>query len=361
MRMSSDSVLLPRRAGARAAWFAVGVALTPVPASAHVKWFCSVADVMRPPLELGHVLTPVFGAICICFLLLVWAGFLLDGAVARRWPWLASSGRLHADIEEKLVRLAIGAYFLLLWDKGAVVLWERGDALLTPELMASVGWMGALQFAIAVAVAWRRTCILGAAGIGVLYGYGVTQFGVFHMVDYVFFPGIAAYLALTSIGTLGALRLRVPLLTGGLAFGLMWTAVEKFVFPQWTLDVVAQHPDLAFGFPWDFTVVMAGFVEFTLAFYVMTGRGLVRLGAAAYAAIFLAAIPEFGHLDAVGHMPIVAILAVICLRGGSPLQRLLGVVQRGRTVNAAAVSVLFLVSLAGFFGMYYGLHWVEYG
>jgi len=253
-------------------------------------------------------------------------GFLLDGAVAGRWPRLASSGRLHADIEEKLVRLAVGAYFLLLWDKGAVVLWERGDALLTPELMASVGWMGALQFAIAVALAWRGTCILGAAGICVLYGYGITQFGAFHMVDYVFFPGIAAYLALTSIGTPGALRLRVPLLSGGLAFGLMWTAVEKFVFPQWTLDVMAQHPGLAFGFPWDFTVVVAGFVEFTLAFYIMAGRGLVRFGAAAYAAIFLAAIPEFGHLDAVGHMPIVAILAVVCLRGGSPLQRLLGVI-----------------------------------
>jgi len=153
----------------------------------------------------------------------------------------------------------------------------------------------------------------------------------------------------------------VPLLSGGLAFGLMWTAVEKFVFPQWTLDVVAQHPDLAFGFPRDFTVVVAGFVEFTLAFYVMTGRGLVRFGAAAFAAIFIAAIPEFGHLDAVGHMPIIAILAVVCMRGASPLQRLLRVANRGRTANAAAVSLLYLMSLTGFFGMYYGLHWVEYG
>ncbi len=361
MHMSSDRVLPPPGVGTRTAWIAIGIGIFPIQASAHVKWFCSVADVVQPPVALSRVLTPVFGAVCCVFLLLVFAGFLLDGAVARCWPRLASSGRLHADAEEKLVRLAVGAYFLLLWDKGAVVLWERGDALLTPEIMASIWWMGAVQFAVAAAVAWRGTCIVASAGVCILYGYGIAQFGVFHMTDYVFFPGIAAYLALTSVGTPGALRLRVPLLSGGLAFGLMWTAVEKFVFPQWTLDVVAQHPDLAFGFPRDFTVVVAGFVEFTLAFYVMTGRGLVRFGAAAFAAIFIAAIPEFGHLDAVGHMPIIAILAVVCMRGASPLQRLLRVANRGRTANAAAVSLLYLMSLTGFFGMYYGLHWVEYG
>lgn len=337
------------------------IGLIPVQASAHVKWFCSAADVTQSPAALNRVLTPLFAFVCCGFLLLVFAGFLVDGAVAQRWPRLASSGRLHAEAEEKLLRLATGAYFLLLWDKGAVVLWERGDAILTPELMAGFAWMGALQFAIALSAAWRCTCILAAAGIGVLYGYGITQFGIFHMTDYVFFPGIAAYLALTSIGTPRALRLRVPLLSGGLAFGLMWTAVEKFVYPEWTLFVVAEHPDLAFGFPWSFVTVVAGFVEFTLAFYVMTGRGLVRFGAAAYAAIFLVAIPEFGHLDAVGHIPIVAILAVVCLRGASPLPRLLGLVQQTGIVQAAAVTAFYLASLAGFFAMYYGLRWAEYG
>ncbi len=336
-------------------------ALIPVRASAHVKWFCSTADVTQAPVAPGHVLTPLFGLIACGFLLLVYVGFLLDGSVARRWPWLASSGSLHADIEEKLVRLAAGAYFLLLWDKGAVVLWERGDAILTPELMAGIAWMGALQLTVAISVAWRRSCLLAAAGICVLYAYGIAQFGIFHMTDYVFFPGIAAYLALTWVSTPAALRWRVPLLSGGLAFGLMWTAVEKFVYPQWTLEVVAEHPGLAFGFPWQFVVMVAGFVEFTLAFYVMTGRGLVRFGAAAYAAIFIAAIPEFGHLDTVGHIPIVGILAAVCLRGASPVQRLLGMQHRTANANAAMISALYLASLAGFFVMYYGLQWAEYG
>ena len=194
-----------------------------------------------------------------------------------------------------------------------------------------------------------------------LYGFGISQFGIFHMTDYVFFPGIAAYLALTSIGTQGALRWRVPLLSGALAFSLMWTAVEKFVYPDWTLFVIASHPDIAAGFPPAFVVVMAGFIEFTLAFYVMTGRGLVRFGAAAFAAIFIVAIPEFGHLDAVGHLPIVGILAVVGLRGSSPLQRIFGLLGRRPIGNAMGIAALYLAVLTGLFGAYYGLQWAEYG
>jgi len=343
--------------GRWAAWPAGTIAAAvPVAAAAHVKWFCSIADVTLPPIALTRVLTPTFAIVAVVFVALVFGGFVLDRAVSLRWPGLALSGRRHAALEERLVRLAVGAYFLLLWDKSAVVLWRtQGRAVLTPELLADLGWVTAVQLAVAVLVGWRGTCVLAGAGIMVLYGYGIARFGVFHMTDYVFFPGIAAYLALTSVGTERALRWRVPLLSGGLAFGLMWTAVEKFVYPEWTLAVVATHPELAFGFDWRFVTVVAGFVEFTLAFYLMTGRGLVRFGAAAYALIFIAAVPEFGHLDTVGHLPIVAILAVVCLRGASPLPRVLG------ESGARAIASVYVVALTGFLAMYYGLHWAEFG
>lgn len=321
----------------------------PSSAYAHVKWFCSTVDVTSPLLPLAAVLTPLFWVSAFGFTLLVFAGFHFDGWVARRWPILGSSGPLNAGVEGKLVRLATGAYFLLLWDKGAEVAWRPGDSLLTPELLTdAAGWTSPLHFAIAALTIWRRTYVLAAVGIGILYVYGISWFGIFHMTDYVFFPGIAAYLALTSIGSTRALRLRVPILSGGLAFGLMWTAIEKFVYPQWTLAVVVDHPNLAFGFDPALVVVMAGLVEFTLAFYIMVGRGLVRLGAAAFATIFAAAIPEFGHLDAVGHIPIIAILGVVLLHGASPLQKRLGILERGQLANASAVSLIYVTSLAGF-------------
>ena len=330
-------------------------------ADAHVKWFCSIADVTAAPVAIERVLSPLFGAVAVLFVSLVFAGFVLDGVVARRWPRLVSSGRQHERLEERLIRMATGAFFLLLWDKGAEVLWLRGDAILTPELMAATPWMGLVQFGVAVSMGWRGTCIIGAVGIAVLYAAGIANFGVFHMTDYVFFPGLAAYLTLTSIGTGPCLRWRVPVVSGCLAFSLMWTAVEKFVYPEWTLFVIGVHPSLAAGFPPGFVVVMAGFIEFTLAFYFMTGRGLVRLGAAAFAAIFIIAIPEFGHLDSVGHLPIVGIMAVVCLRGASPLQRAFGLLDRRPVANAAGIAMLYVAVLAGFFGAYYGLRWAEYG
>jgi hypothetical protein len=337
------------------------LALLPHAAGAHVKWFCAVADCAQPPAPLGRVLSPLFAAVAGVFVALVFAGFLLDGFAGRRWPRLVAQPGATAVLEEKLLRLAVGGYFLLLWDKGAVVLWERGSALLTPELMAAAGWMGALQFLVASGVAFRATLPVAAAAICILYIYGIAQFGIFHMTDYVFFPGIAAYLALSWLGNPWALRWRTMVLSGGLAFGLMWTAVEKFLYPQWTLDIVGRHPDLAFGFPWPFAVLTAGFVEFTLAFNIMLGRGLVRFGALAYAAIFLAAVPEFGHLDAVGHLPIIGILVVVALHGGSPLQRLCGLHLRGRVANAGGVAGLYVASLVAFVAMYYCLQWAEYG
>ena len=334
------------------------VAVAPVTVEAHVKWFCAISDVTAPPVSIGAVMTSRFVAIAILFVSLVFAGFVLDGVVARRWPRLVSSGRTNEVLEERLIRLAVGAYFLLLWDKGADVPWLEGSAILTPELIPATPWMGLLQFAVAVSLGWRRTCILGAAGIMALYGMGVASFGVFHMTDYIFFPGLAAYLALSSVG---AWRWRVPVVSGCLAFSLMWTAIEKFLYPEWTLFVIGTHPSLAAGFPPGFVVVMAGFIEFTLAFYFMTGRGLVRFGAAAFAGIFIAAIPEFGHLDSVGHLPIVGIMAVVCLRGASPLQRLFGLLGRRPLTNAAVIAALYVVVLIGFFGAYYGLQWSEYG
>ena len=338
-----------------------GIFVLPTAASAHVKWFVENANVADSPQGPGTVLSPLFLAVCMTFTTLVFAGFFLDGIVARRWPWLVSMGSRHVDKEEALVRIAVGAYFLLLWDRGAIATWETGRVLLTPELAVHMHWLALLQFIIAFFVIWRSTCIFSAAALCILYIDGIGMFGLFHMTDYIFFPGIAAYLALTTIGTKRALMIRVPVLSGGLAFGLMWTAIEKFVYPQWTAEIVARHTELAFGLPPTFVIVVAGFVEFTLAYFIMTGQGLVRLGAAGYALIFLAAIPTFGHLDAVGHIPIVGILLVVCVHGASPLQRLLGILERGRLANAAAVSGVYLATLLVFFSLYYGLHDAEFG
>jgi hypothetical protein len=359
-RLITAGGTLMRTAG-RTGTLSIVFMAVPLTASAHVKWFCTIVDVARPPNALARVITPFFLACFGAFVLMIFAGFFVDSWIARRWPALVSAGTRLAGAEEKLIRLAIGAFFLCLWDGNATVFWETGNAILTPDLASSAGWMSLLQFAVAVFVIWRRTCILAAAGIAALYALGVAGYGYFHMTDYMFFPGLAAYLALTSVGSPRTLRLRIPVLCASLGFSLAWTAVEKFVYPQWTAQVLVEHPNLTLGFSLPVVVVIAGFVEFSLSFFLVTGRGLLRLGAAAYMLIFISAIPEFGHLDAVGHIPIVGTLGVVCLRGASPLQDALRLSGRGAARDAGAMCVLYLASLVSLFAMYYGLQWSEYG
>ena len=148
---------------------------------------------------------------------------------------------------------------------------------------------------------------------------------------------------------------RLPVLGASLGFSLMWTAVEKFLYPQWTAQILMAHPNLTAGLPVAMVIVIAGFVEFSLAFYLVTGRALLRLGATALIVVFVSAIPEFGMLDSVGHLPIVAILLAVILRGTTPLQDRLRLAGRGPLTNALAVCGLFVVALGGMMAMYYGL------
>ena len=337
-------------------------AMAPAIALAHVKWFCSTANPAQATAALPQVLTPVF-LICLSgFGVALFLGTMADSAIARRWPWLAMSHVAGtAGFEEKLMRVAVGAFFLCLWDKGTVVPWSQGEAILTPELVSGAPWISMVQFAVAAALLWRRTCALAALGIVVIYWAGIADYGMFHMVDYVFFLGIAGYLALTGIASQAVMQWRVPIVCASLSVSLMWTAVEKFLFPQWTISVLLAHPAITVGIAPPIVTVIAGFVEFSLAFFLSTGIGLLPIGSGILLLVFAVAIPEFGHLDAVGHFTIIAILGVVCLAGPSRLHFALRP-KFGRAIRSdgAATVAIFLSMLIIFFCAYDGLHYLEY-
>ncbi|MGI4765490.1 MAG: hypothetical protein ACRYGP_10595 [Janthinobacterium lividum] len=332
------------------------VVLTPSAASAHVKWFCGAIDLTSSPVPFFHVLSPIFMVCCVGFLLLVFTGLVADGWLARLRPMLLSTHGRLAWVEEAIVRIGIGAYCLLLWDNAASVPWGHIDeVVLTPELLGHDWVIDGLQGAVAVLVLSRLTCPLAALALTGLIGIGVGRYGIFHMTDYVFFVGYAAYLALTPWSGWSVRRWRLPILGTSLGFSLMWTAIEKFLYPQWTSTIMATHPNIAAGFPIPDVVVIAGFVEFSLAFYLVVGRGLLRVGALALMVVFISAMPEFGHLDVVGHIPIIAILMAVVVRGATPFQEALRLPTQGPRSNAIAICGLYLVTLFGMMAAYYGL------
>ncbi len=330
-------------------------------AMAHVKWFCSTADPSASPLSLARVFTPIFIATLGAFGSALFLGVLVDNWVSRRWPAVVTAGPTVEQSTEKLMRVAVGAFFLCLWDGGAVVPWADGKAMLTPELFGGIAWITTLQFVVALCMLWKRSCLLGAIGILAIYGAGVVKYGVFHMIDYTFFLGIAGYMALTSFDDPRARQWREVVVVASLSGSLMWTAIEKFVFPQWTLAVLYSYPNIALGIDPAIVTVIAGFVEFTLAFFLLVGFGLLRLGATLLLIIFVAAVPEFGHLDAVGHFTIVGILGMVMYQGARQLQISLRSKRENMRADAVTTVLIYAVLLALFFAFYYGVHALQYG
>ena len=321
----------------------------PSAASAHVKWFSSY-DVTARPMPFGQVATWTFFAAFLAFTTMLFFGFLLDGWVAKRFPFVKSLGAGSVGAHEKWIRLGTGAFLLCMW--------AIGLDILTPELHTTASWVFTVQFISAICIAWRPTCVLTGVGIIALYIDGIVQYGIFHMLDYVYFLGLAVFLIGVTFPRIA--RVRVSAMTASLAFSIMWTAIEKFVYPQWTRQVLEKHGHMTMGMPFGLFIVVAAFVEFTLAFYLATGRGMLRLGALILLLVFITAMPEFGRRDVVGHLPLVAILGVPLVGGNSALQRFWRVPGRGVALNAAAVCLLYTVSLALFFAAYYGVQWLEY-
>ena len=185
--------------------------LRPGEAVAHVKWFCGPVDLGLPPRSPAAVLQPLFLLCLAGFLALVLGGAMLDAdlsrlilppAARRLWSRLVEpAGRARRQhVEALLIRLGVGGYCLSLWDRMAVVPWGAGQrAILTPELLIPLHRFGLspvalLQAATGLMTLSRRTCPLAGAGLLALGGTGIAKAGIFHMVDYTYFIGLAWYL-----------------------------------------------------------------------------------------------------------------------------------------------------------------------
>ncbi|MEG8027630.1 hypothetical protein [Sphingomonas aerolata] len=339
----------------------VGVLGIPGVAEAHVKWFCGPIDGSAPPLPVGQVVTLLFLELFAIFVGLVMLGAMLDTVATRVAGKLAVDPERAGVASDVIVRAGVAVYALCLWGNLAVVMWAdpSSGSLLTPDLYGAGPALGYVQLATAVVVLIPRLSIFAAAALVGLYLMGVAKFGLFYMIDYLFFLGIAAHLALGSpIGSrLAISRYRVPILIGSLSLSLMWTAVEKFLFPQWTISILVSHPGITAGQAFSTVATIAGFVEFFLAFYLLAGREILgRVGAILLGIVFVAAMPEFGMLDIVGHIPVILILVIALVTGETPLQIMCRGSDSGMLISGWKVGRAYVATLAVLMLLYYGLH-----
>ena len=315
------------------------------PASAHVKWFCTF-DVAGQPRGLENVLCTDFELLSGLALAVLFAGMTLERTklgTALVQALDEVTGRLQANTE-LLIRAVCGFFF--------VALWTMGGILLTPELKTTSAIVPWIQLAIAAGLLSRRTLPLSALGIVGLYALAVSQYGVFHLMDYPIFLGVAAYLGLTGVQrTLFGVR-PLDIVRWAASVTLMWASIEKWAYPQWTSPLILINPEMTLGYSDEFFMRAAGVVEFALAFALMCTPLVRRFAAVILAALFLSAIAGFGKIDAIGHSAIIAVmLAVAADNAGAEARRW----------QPILASVGFGLAVAGFLAVYYVAHAALFG
>ncbi|GLR46174.1 hypothetical protein GCM10007880_66920 [Mesorhizobium amorphae] len=278
------------------------------PAHAHVKWF-SAYDLSMPPEPLTSLINPLFiGAVLlsICFVIVM---FWLDAWLALSPVYTEYIRRFEhwREASPDLLRIGLG---LFLW-----ALWLLGGIILTPELKIGGTYISWVQFCLSLCtLTWPTTLIAGVGVLG-LYAYGIHDYGVFHMMDYPLFVGIAVYLIIHSVRQERFYRHADVILVVSLSATLLWGAVEKWLYWPWAMLLLEKHSYLALGMDHHTYIILAGFVEFVAAFLVLFGRTSQILSSMALIGIFSSAIAEFGKIDAVGHLMIILTLLVIILDG----------------------------------------------
>jgi hypothetical protein len=323
----------------------VGSLLIPGEASAHVKWFCAF-NVAGQPRGLENVLCPDFERLTGLAIVVLLAGCVLErtiiGEVILRALDRVTSG-LYSNTEV-LMRSICGAFF--------VALWTMGGILLTPELKTSSTGVPWLQLVIATGMLWRSTLPLSGLGIVVLYAIAVRNYGMFHLMDYPIFLGVAAYLTLTGLQrTLFGMR-PLDVVRWSAAVTLMWASIEKWAYPQWTFPLFITHPEMTMGFDVELYMRAAGVVEFTLAFALIWTPLVRRSASIMLAGIFISAILEFGKIDAIGHSAIIVVLLAIAADNAR---------TGGRSRYALLAPVGYSTALAGFVVVYYVVHAALFG
>jgi len=314
-------------------------------AEAHVKWFCAF-DVAGQPRGLENVLCSDFEYLIGLSLIALLAGALFEGthigAAMQR-----SMDRITAPIldrTELMFRAGTAFFFIAVWGFGGV--------LLTPELKTDSALIGAIQLGIAAGMLSRRTMPLSALGIVVLYATALYNYGLFHLLDYPVFLGVAAYLALTGLQRdfFGIKAIDIVRWTAGVT--LMWASIEKWAYPEWTYPLLAQHPGMTLGFDADFYMRAAGAVEFALAFALMWTPLVRRVAAIMLTPMFIGAVFTFGKVDMIGHTLIVVVLFAIAAdnRGSRELVR-----------YPYLMPVGYAAALALFMAAYYGAHSALFG
>ena len=280
--------------------------LIPELAMAHVKWF-SDYNFQNPPLQLSQLNTPVFWGLFVLSVVsmpfMVW----LDKVAEKSQTYLKTNAFLdrYADSAGLIMRVSMGAVLLMSW---------QSDSIIAPEIPIPSALWGWLEFFLALCLLFKETTIITGLGMIFFYFYGITQHGLFHMLDYVVYPSVGLFLILTHLKNEKYKNFDLPILYSGLGFSLCWVSFEKLIYPFWGFSVLDKAPGLSMGLPHDFFLMACAFVEFSLG-YLLIICLLHRPLAVIITLTFFTTTAFFGKMEVVGHTILHGALLVFIVKG----------------------------------------------
>ncbi len=196
----------------------------------------------------------------------------------------------------------------------------------------------------------------------VLWLAATLNYGIFHTLDYPIFLGIGYYLAVSTAKSHGWLKSGLVVLFATTGLTLLWAAVEKFAYPGWTVEVLQDRPGMLMGLTPEMFMKVSGMVEMSMIFILLGAASVVgRLVALGLMSVFVLAVFEFGFVDAVGHLMIVAILWVLIVRGPTDARNMLVLPSKSVFTEAYFMTGLYFLAAGMIFILYYGIHYLSYG
>lgn len=336
------------------------VCLAPETAEAHVKWFVEF-NVAEPPMPIGEVIDKTFVYMFIASVIGCYLFFLADRYIYEE-GYLSKFDKklkLFDGLANAIMRAATGIFFL------ALFLWWAlgyGDSFyITPELKTTAAFVPWLHLVIALCVVSRYSTPVTGIGIFVLWVLSAFQYGLYHMLDYVIFLGIAYFLTVSFSKTKGWLKSGFVVLFACTGLTLIWAAVEKFAYADWTNPIFEKSPHMLMGMSASTFMKLSGFMEFFITFILLGAVSVVgRLVSLGFMSIFVLAVFEFGMVDAIGHLMIVAILFVLIVRGPTDARNMLVLPDKSLFTEAYFMTGLYYLAFVTIFLLYYGLHFLNF-
>lgn len=314
--------------------------LTPLVTNAHVKWF---TEKEPEKVFIENILSTEFIVLSLLIALLL--------ALLSQWIPLLMKIPGVSQLDTKLDSYRkYSRYILKYGTAAALILQVLNGTMFAPEFTIFHSWQTFVMWIIIMTllIPHHIATKIAAAMMLVLFIYIWSYTGWFHMLDYGF------YLAIIGVLLVGRTKLETsgfPLLYLGTGLSLCWVAVEKWVYPMMTTDIIHRHHVPTFGFEPELFVILSAFIEFVVGYLLVVGI-LNRLLAVVVTILFVLTTTIFGYTEVVGHGMIHIVLIIFIIEGISfyhpPIK-----MHKTRLDQMIFVFLNFLFVLSTFLLVYY--------